>query len=209
MPGAQPRIGGAYDAEVAVLERVVERLTNPARFRIVPSGSGTVIDIGCGSSKFPGAVGLDVSGDTDADIVHDLDTFPYPIEDDSFDQLLLQDVIEHVSEPIRVFEELHRIGRTGARVQVRTPHFSSALAYGDPTHRHYLGVLAMRSLAEPRFAHYTTVRFRLLSVRLDLWLPYRALGLELFANHFPDIYERYFAFIFPTMNIHAEYEVVK
>lgn len=187
---------------------VLGGLTDPHQFDLVPTGPGRVLDVGCGLAKTPGAVGLDISADTDADIVHDLDVFPYPIDDNSFDQILLQDVLEHVSEPIRLFEELHRIAKTGARVQLRTPHFSSVLAYSDPTHRHYFSTLAVRSLAEPRFAHYTEVRFRVIHVTLDLWLPFRALGLGALANRFPDPYEKYFAFWFPAMNIRAELEAI-
>ena len=33
--------------------------------------------MGCGSKKYPGAVGVDVSADTDADVVLDLDRPPY------------------------------------------------------------------------------------------------------------------------------------
>lgn len=184
-------------------------LTDAHAFDLAPLGGGRVLDVGCGSSKHPGAVGLDISSDTDADVVHDLDAFPYPLEDSSFDQILLQDVIEHVREPIRLFEELHRIGRPGATIQLRTPHFTSVLAYGDPTHRHYFSTLALASLAEPRFAHYTPVRFRLVSVRLDLWLPYRLLGIGTLANRFPGVYEKFFAFIFPAMNMRARFEVLK
>jgi SAM-dependent methyltransferase len=165
--------------------------------------------VGCGSAKTPGAIGLDISADTAADIVHDLDTFPYPLDDDGFDQILLQDVLEHVELPIRVFEELHRIARPGARVQLRTPHFSSVLAYGDPTHRHYFSTIAIRSLAEPRFAHYTEVRFRVVHITLDLWLPFVAVGLGRLANRYPESYEKYLAFRFPAMNIRAELEVIK
>ncbi len=190
-------------------QSLLRRLTDPHQFDLMPSGPGAILDIGCGSSKTPGAVGLDISSDTDADIVHDLDAFPYPIDDASFDQILLQDVIEHVAEPIKVFEELHRIARPGAHIQLRTPHFSSVLAYGDPTHRHYFSTLAIRSLAEPRFAHYTDVRFRILDVGLDMWLPFRATGLSRLANRFPEVYEKYFAFSFPTMNIRAEFEALK
>ena len=182
---------------------------DPHRFDLVPSGPGEILDVGCGSAKTPGAVGLDISPNTDADIVHDLDAFPYPIASDRFDQILLQDVIEHVTEPIRVFEELHRIARPGARIQLRTPHFSSVLAYGDPTHRHYFSTIAIQSLAEPRFEHYTDVRFRVLDVSLDMWLPFRMLGLSILANRFPESYEKYFAFRFPTMNIRATFEVLK
>jgi SAM-dependent methyltransferase len=185
------------------------RLTDPHQFDLVPTGPGVILDVGCGAKKLAGAVGLDISPDTAADIVHDLDVFPYPIDDSSFDQILLQDVIEHVSEPIRVFEELHRVARPGCRIQLRTPHFSSALAYGDPTHRHYFSTIAIRSLAEPRFAHYTEVRFRLVHVTLDMWLPFRVLGVSVLANRLQETYEKYLAFMLPTMNIRAEFEVVK
>jgi SAM-dependent methyltransferase len=178
---------------------VLERLSDPRQFDLSPTGPGEILDIGCGATKVPGAIGLDISPDTAADIVHDLDEFPY----------LLQDVVEHVKEPIRVFEELHRIARPGARIQLRTPHFSSVLAYGDPTHRHYFSTVAIRSLAEPRFAHYTDARFRIVHVTLDMWLPYRAAGLVLLFNRFQGAYEKYFAFLFTTMNIRAEFEVLK
>lgn len=188
---------------------LLQRLTDPHQFDLVPSGPGEILDVGCGSTKVPGSVGLDISASTAADIVHDLDVFPYPIEDSSFDQILLQDVIEHVGEPIRVFEELHRIARPGCRIQLRTPHFSSALAYGDPTHRHYFSTIAIRSLAEPRFAHYTDVRFRVVHITLDMWLPFRAVGLDLIANRLQETYEKYLAFLMPTMNVRAEFEVLK
>ncbi|HEY3830260.1 MAG TPA: methyltransferase domain-containing protein [Solirubrobacteraceae bacterium] len=198
-----------YGTAVPDKPNLLNRLTDPHQFDLVPSGPGAILDIGCGSSKTPGAVGLDVSADTDADVVHDLDAFPYPIEDASFDQILLQDVLEHVQRPIALFEELHRIARPGARIQLRTPHFSSVLAYGDPTHRHYFSTIAIRSLAEPRFAHYTDIRFRVVHVTLDLWLPFRAAGIGALANRFPDTYEKYLAFRFPAMNMRAEFEVLK
>lgn len=188
---------------------VVHRLTNPEQFDLRPTGAGVVLDVGCGSAKWPGAVGVDISPGTDADVVHDLDEHPYPFENDSFDQILMQDVIEHVAEPVKLMEELHRIARPGAHIQLRTPHFSSVLAYGDPTHRHYFSRIGIESLAQPRFEHYTDVRFRILHITLDLWFPFRALGIGRFANRFPGPYEAYFAFRFPTMNIRAEFEVVK
>ena len=194
---------------MAALRQALARVTDPHQFDLHPTGPGTVLDVGCGSAKHPGAIGLDISADTDADVVHDLDVFPYPIEDGSFDHILMQDVIEHVAEPIRVFEELHRIARPGCRIQLRTPHYSSVLAYGDPTHRHYFSTIAIRQLGEPRFAHYSDVRFRIEHVTLDLWLPFRLTGIAALANRHQELYEAYFAFRFPTMNIRAEFEVIK
>jgi hypothetical protein len=34
--------------------------------------------MGCGNRKVAGAVGIDVSPDSQADIIHDLNSFPYP-----------------------------------------------------------------------------------------------------------------------------------
>ncbi len=194
---------------VSVLSERLARLTDPAQFDLSPLGPGDILDLGCGNRKYPGAVGLDLSADTEADIVHDLDDYPWPIADSSFDQILMQDVIEPVAEPYRLMEELHRIARPDAVVQLRTPHFSSMLAYGDPTHRHYLSALAVSSLADPGFAHYGLARFDLEAVVIDSWLPYRALGVQWAANRWPAVYEKYFAFIFPAMNIRARFRVRK
>lgn len=186
----------------------IRRITAPERFDLRPTGPGLVLDVGCGSAKYPGAIGLDISPDTDADCVHDLDAFPYPFEDSSFDQVLMQDVLEHVAEPIKVIGELQRICRPGARIQLRTPHFSSMLAYSDPTHKHYFSAEAIRTLAQPRFAHYSAVRMRVVHVTIDLWFPFRALGIGWIANRYPMPYEAYLAFRFPAMNIRAELEVL-
>lgn len=188
---------------------VLSRATDPSQFRLLPSGPGRVLDVGCGTGKHPGALGIDVSADTDADVVHDLDSVPWPVDDDGFDQVLLQDVVEHLHDLYAVMAEVYRVCRPGARVHLRTPHFSSTLAYSDPTHVHYLSALGVRALAEPRFSHYTGVRFRVVRLTLDLWLPFRVLGIAALANRWPDAYEKYLAFRFPAMNIRAEFEVLK
>jgi SAM-dependent methyltransferase len=191
------------------LRAAVERWTDPHQFGLRPRNAGATLDVGCGSAKTPGSIGLDISADTDADVVHDLDAFPYPFDDARFDTVIMQDVLEHVREPVRVVSELHRLLRPDGRLLLRTPHFSSALAYSDPTHTHYLSLMAIRSLAEPRFAHYTGARFAVVDLRLDLWLPFRLTGIARAANRFPDLYERYFAFRFPAMNIRAELSALK
>jgi SAM-dependent methyltransferase len=199
----------ARQATVPARMDLLHRLTDPAQFDLKPSERGRILDVGCGSKKYPGAFGIDLSPQTDADVVHDLNRFPWPLEDSRFDEILLQDVLEHLREPYGVFAELHRVARPGARILLRTPHFSSSLAYSDPTHVHFFSAAAIRALAEPGFAHYSDVRFRAVHVTVDLWAPFRLLGLAKLANRWPDAYEKYLAFRFPAMNVRAEFEVIK
>ena len=183
-------------------------IRSPEHYRLHPAGPGLLLDVGCGSCKYPGAVGIDISPATDADVVHDLDLYPWPLETGRFDQVICQDVIEHVSEPYRFMTEIHRVCKPGARVRLRTPHYSSALAYGDASHQHYFSVMTINTFAQPLFAHYTDVAFRVIDVTLDFWDPWRWVGIARLANRFPSTYEMLFAFWFNAMNIRAELEVV-
>ena len=108
-----------------------------------------------------------------------------------------------------MFESSIASAGPGARIHIRTPHFSSVLAYSDPTHAHYFSAAGDPALAEPRFAHYSAgappggPR----DARPVAALP-RA-GDRALANRWPMAYETYLAFRFPAMNIRAEFEVLK
>ena len=39
-----------------------------------------ILDLGCGKRKQKDAIGVDMSEDSDADVIHDLNKFPYPFE---------------------------------------------------------------------------------------------------------------------------------
>jgi hypothetical protein len=46
-------------------------------------------------------------------------------------------------------------------------------------------------------------------ITLDLWAPLRLTGIAALANRRPELYEKYFAFLFTAMNIRAEFRVDK
>ncbi len=45
-----------------------------------------VLELGCGFNKTPGAFGIDIIRGSQADIFHDLNTFPYPFADSEWDR---------------------------------------------------------------------------------------------------------------------------
>ena len=76
------------------------------------------LDVGCGIHKQPGSIGLDNNPASRADVLADLDHFPYPFADSSFDRLTAIHVIEHVTDVIRTMEEFHRLVRPGGTVRL-------------------------------------------------------------------------------------------
>lgn len=87
------------------------------------SSSLKILDLGCGKKKRPGSIGIDYSDRHNADVIHDLNVFPYPFESNSIDQVYLDNVLEHLDNPIRVIEEVHRITKQGGGVKVIVPYF--------------------------------------------------------------------------------------
>ncbi|MFM8440464.1 MAG: methyltransferase domain-containing protein, partial [Acidobacteriota bacterium] len=65
-----------------------------------------ILDVGCGTNKFPGAIGLDNNPRTAADVIHDLGSTPYPFDDNEFDLVVSRHVIEHVPDVMAFVTEL-------------------------------------------------------------------------------------------------------
>lgn len=153
----------------------------PRRLETLP-----VLDAGCGVNKHPGAIGLDRNPNTRADVIADLDRFPWPFEDGSFREVRAIHVIEHVADVIRTVEEFHRLLAPGGRVVIVTPHYTDFSSFCDPTHRWHLNSFSLRYFGDNSggFGYYTPVRFREISTRVKLLALWRYLGFELLVNHF-------------------------
>lgn len=171
-----------------------------------------VLDIGCGRNKFPGATGIDCAAAGDHDVAHNLERFPYPVDDDAFDVILLANVIEHVRNVVGLMEEIHRVGSGGADVIISTPHFSSLYSYQDPTHVRHMALDSMDYFTEntKHSNFYSGVRFRMVEKRLDFG---RSFPLSYIARALCRLssrkYEKHFAFIFPANQLHFHMQVVK
>lgn len=96
-----------------------------------------ILDLGCGTAKEPGAVGVDNVELPGVDVKHDLLDFPYPFADGCAKEVYLKHVLEHFELPDiqRILREAYRILAPEGTVHVRLPHAFSIAAWADPTHR--------------------------------------------------------------------------
>ena len=92
-----------------------------------------VLDIGCGRKKLPGAVGLDQAALPGVDVVSDLND-RLPFDNESFDAVHSDQVLEHVTNMIGLIGEIHRVLVPGGFMVAHVPYFRSSWAVIDPTH---------------------------------------------------------------------------
>jgi hypothetical protein len=162
---------------------------------------------------------VDLNARSDADLIHDLDSTPWPLPADHFTEVHCPAVIEHLNRFYPVFEEIHRVCRGGARVHVSVPHYTDTAAFTDPTHvRHFTSYSFDVLTGDTQWAFYTEARYRLVSCRITLLRVWRWVGAEWLVNagfgHPPlrflrKFWENYLCFLVRGKSMDLVLEVVK
>jgi SAM-dependent methyltransferase len=133
---AQGRLRGSRDTnEVAIGSRLVTDLT--ARWyeaQIAQYARGRLLDLGCGKIPLFDAYRKYVSENVCVDWGnslhrnHHLDiecdlTQPLPFADGEFDTIILSDVLEHIPEPQKLWQEMARVLSARGRILLNVPFF--------------------------------------------------------------------------------------
>jgi SAM-dependent methyltransferase len=172
------------------------------------------LDVGCGRNKLPGAVGIDRNPASDAEVLCDIDFFPYPFANSSFDRIYASHVIEHVSDVLRTMEEFHRLVKPGGTIFLATPHYTDFSSFCDPTHRSHLNSYSFRYFGANHggFSYYSKAKLRETSVHVKLLMLWRYLGFEFLVNAWPRFrlfWEHYLCYVVRGKLIEFEFEVIK
>jgi SAM-dependent methyltransferase len=174
-----------------------------------------ILDVGCGTSKRSGATGIDMNPRCGADVVHDLNVFPWPLDDDSFDEVYADNVMEHLEDVVRAMEEIHRVSRPGALVKIVVPYFRSRWAAIDPTHRHPFTVdsFAYFDPADPihdRY-RYSEATFAIERMVFNETIKMRPLkrSIKRYADRHPRRYESHFSQLWPLDDLTFYLRVLK
>jgi SAM-dependent methyltransferase len=168
------------------------------------------INLGCGRKKLEGFLNLDRVPEVDPDVIHDLDSTPYPFEEGVFDLICAHDVVEHVHDLPAFMREVWRIGKHGACLEVTTPHFSCHNSYTDPTHQRHLGYFSFDYFTlGHKWSFYGSTGFTI-DYRTFVFSPNLLNRIvSRLANRFPDRYEARWAWIFPAWYLFFKMKIDK
>ncbi|MBM3834218.1 MAG: hypothetical protein FJ403_13310 [Verrucomicrobia bacterium] len=146
------------------------------------------LNLGCGNQIVPGYINVDKFGRPD--VRFDLETFPWPWEESSVEEVILNHVLEHLGQTTQIYlsiiQELHRICAPGAKVRIAVPHPRHNDFISDPTHVRAITLeglalfsketnraLKQRGCADSPLAEYLNVDFKIVSqdyIIDDIWI---------------------------------------
>jgi len=164
------------------------------------------LHLGCGYDKKEGYLNCDISKDVKPDKIVDMNR-KLPFRDSSVDEILMNHVLEHFHEPLKILKELHRICKDGAKIKIKVPYFSSESAFSMLDHYHQFSWTSFDALDAKHPCHWQSVgNFKILKKKL-IWR--KQLAFFSFFNLFPRVYQEIFCWIFPAKELYAELEVLK
>lgn len=168
------------------------------------------LNLGCGGDIKKGWINLDFTEGEGVDIVHDLNILPLPFEDEKFDYVLCQDILEHI-DFIPLIDDIYRLLKINGNLRIRVPHFLSKLNFEDPTHKHLFSVRTFDYFIKNDIFTYTRKVQYFLKIEKRIVFDKSGSILRLFNNFLEkwvnksekcqNFYESSFLRIFPAVNI--------
>jgi SAM-dependent methyltransferase len=174
-----------------------------------------ILDIGCGPNNQKNTIGLDIVQHGNVDIIHDLNMFPYPFDDNEFDEVICYNVLEHLDNVIKTMEEVHRISKPNSTVRITVPTPSSFDLWNDFTHKRAFtskcfdyfvrGTALFKQNVNQTSFEVVKSEFEKGVHRKYWWDRLLVRG----ANRYKQLYERRLMYIFQIHFIYFELKVVK
>jgi hypothetical protein len=110
------------------------------------------LNLGCGLKPITGAVNHDLEKHAaHVDVSWDLNKYPYPWESDQFEQVVMDDVMEHLDDVVKTMDECWRIMKLGGIITIKVPRWDHWTSWCDPTHK--------RTFMQCSFEYFTNEGF--------------------------------------------------
>lgn len=103
------------------------------------------INIGAGDTKLDGYVTLDYDLNSNPDYQLDIEKDRFPFEDNTVEAVVAHHILEHLGEGyFHCLQEIYRVCKHGAIVDIRVPHPRHDSFLADPTHRRPVTIVGMQ-----------------------------------------------------------------
>lgn len=93
------------------------------------------LNLGAGNDIRESYVNHDLVSLPGINVVHDLNSYPWPWPDASVDEVIARDLLEHLGDFMAAMEEIHRILKPGGIARIKVPYWNSWCRHADPTHK--------------------------------------------------------------------------
>ncbi|MBK8349860.1 MAG: methyltransferase domain-containing protein [Saprospiraceae bacterium] len=183
------------------------------------------VELGCGTNKKNGFIGVDSLNLPGVDIVHNIEEGLGIFEDDSVDEIYSAHFLEHIENFEFLITEIHRVLKSTGKKVIIVPHFSNPYYYSDYTHKRFFGLYSMDYFSDgnnkyrrkvPNF--YTDVKFKVISRKLKFGAhPFyiRNKIMAIFTHFFnispymQELYEGTFSSFIPCHEVNFEIQPIK
>lgn len=149
------------------------------------------LNLGCGHKVLKGFVNHDIEKNKGVDIVHDLNKFPYPWNDNEFEVILMSHVLEHVMYPEKTMSELYRILKKGGKLIIIFPHYTHPNVWLDLDHKRAMTEDTFRvfyfkqpGAYDPKTPRFSKFSYKYVPTKYGKLLPYKSLRI---LRHFCNI----------------------
>ena len=168
------------------------------------------INLGCGNKKMKDYINLDSVALPGVDIVWNLDNYPWPLENNYFDEVYCDNVLEHLNDIIKPMEEIWRICENKAKVKIIVPIFPK-WSFVDPTHKSVFTYFTFNYFRpEDGLNYYSKARFKILERTITFNKFLKPLEWILNKSEFcKKVWAFYFSHIFQADYITVTLEAIK
>mgnify|MGYP000137839922 CR=1 FL=1 len=155
------------------------------------------LNMGCGFKKLNDHWNVDVESVCNPDQVLDFEVTPWPYEDNFFEKITADNVLEHLGQDPKVFtkilKEMYRVSKDGAEWYINVPHHRCDLFWDDYTHVRALSAKTFkmfdqkvnmdsieRNLSDSTFGLYHNIDLEVYDVTYNMvgyWLQQKEAGM--------------------------------
>lgn len=109
------------------------------------------LNIGGGYKRYDGFLNVDNDPLTNPDFVMNLETDKFPLPDNSVSEIKAYHILEHIGEGFyHLMQEMYRVCKDGAIIDIQVPHHRSEVHYGDPSHVRFISTEILRQFSKKR-----------------------------------------------------------